>query len=66
MGEMLFGEVVLADGLFGALLAFVTAVILGLMGWVLTQAVALGRIVSRLEASEADHERRIDHLEANG
>lgn len=63
---MIVGEVVLNETLFGALAAGVTGVILGLVGWVLSQAVALGKIVARLEATTADLERRIERIESNG
>lgn len=60
---MLAADVVVNEGLFMALIGFGATVFLGVFGWVLTQAVALGKIVSRLEAADADHERRITTLE---
>lgn len=59
----MLAEVVLSDALFGGLMAMTTAVILGLFGWVLSQVVTLGRIVSKLEERDEDHERRITALE---
>lgn len=62
----MLGEVVLNDALFGGLMALTTGVILGLFGWVLTQVVALGRLMAKLDAQADDHERRILDLEGRG
>lgn len=59
----MIAEIILSDTLFGAVTAFATAVILSLVGWTLTQAVSLGRIVSRLEERSDDHDRRLADLE---
>lgn len=58
-----FGEVIVNDTVFAGFVAAITAVVLGLFGWVLSQAVRLGQVVSKLEESTNDHERRISELE---
>ena len=60
----MIAEVVLSDQVFTALAAGVTLIILGLFGWVLTKAVQLGEVVSKLEEQSSDHDRRIGRLEA--
>lgn len=60
---ILAADILISEGLFTALVGFGGMVTLALFGWVLTQAVTLGRIVARLEAADADHERRIAKLE---
>jgi len=59
----MLAEVIISDAVFASGAAFITAIILGLFGWVLVQAVRLGEVVSRLESQQSDHERRIVSLE---
>lgn len=67
---MMLAEVVLSDQVFAAGAAVVTAIILGLLGWVLSKVVTLSEIIARLEsqiraleADQAAHDARILRLE---
>ena len=61
---MIWSEVIVNDTVFAGFVAAITAVVLGLFGWVLSQAVRLGQVVSKLEESTNDHERRLTAIEA--
>lgn len=48
----------------GGMMAFGSAVVLGLFGWVLTQVIALARQMAVNAEQLGDHDRRITWLES--
>lgn len=60
----MFAEQITIDtGLLTVVLSFLGLCVLGLVGWILSNAVRLGQVVAKLESTADDHERRLAHLE---